>query len=53
ALCEAASWVTTEYFVFTDTYHIVSGPSYVLVDEGGFPVLPYIHRDSSYCQERV
>ncbi|CAE7811653.1 unnamed protein product [Symbiodinium sp. KB8] len=36
--------------VFTDTYHILTGPSYILVDDQGFPVLPYIHRDSEYCR---
>eukprot|EP00439_Symbiodinium_sp_Y106_P039678 s2897_g4.t2 len=48
-LCDAASAVTTEQFVFTDTYHFISGPVQLLVDDEGHPVLPYIPSSSSYC----
>ncbi|CAE7240666.1 CSMD1 [Symbiodinium sp. CCMP2456] len=48
-LCDAASAVTTEKFVFTDTYHFISGPVQLLVDDDGHPVLPYIPSSSSYC----
>jgi len=48
-LCDAASAVTTEQFVFTDTYHFISGPVQLLVDDEGHLVLPYIPSSSSYC----
>ncbi|CAJ1431512.1 unnamed protein product [Effrenium voratum] len=49
ALCEIAGLVTTKFFVFSDNYHLISGPTFILADETGRPVLPYVHANSSHC----
>ncbi|CAL1136115.1 unnamed protein product [Cladocopium goreaui] len=49
ALCEIASQVTTKFFIFSDIYHLISGPASVLVDGEGRPVLPYLDANSPDC----
>ncbi|CAJ1412353.1 unnamed protein product [Effrenium voratum] len=44
-----AEHVTTPYVTFTDAHHIIAGPVYLLMDDSGSPVLPYIAADSSFC----
>ncbi|CAK9059991.1 unnamed protein product [Durusdinium trenchii] len=48
AFCELAQMVNTTYFVFTDTYHFIPGPTHVLVN-GSRSVLPYIPATSPHC----
>eukprot|EP00435_Cladocopium_sp_Y103_P015994 s2068_g3.t4 len=48
ALCDLAAAVHTTFFLFTDTYHFIPGPTHVLVN-GSRPVLPYIPASSVFC----
>uniref|UniRef100_A0A7S4PUI8 EGF-like domain-containing protein n=1 Tax=Alexandrium monilatum TaxID=311494 RepID=A0A7S4PUI8_9DINO len=48
ALCESVNYVSTEYLIYTNTYHVVDSPVSVLLN-GSRPVIPYLPASSTYC----
>lgn len=47
--CEIAERVQTKFVAFSDALSVVQAPVYILVNDQGEPLLPYIPADSYYC----
>lgn len=47
--CEIAQRVQTKFVAFSDALSVVQAPVYILVNDQGEPLLPYIPADSYYC----